>query len=69
MFVGKARRLERLTGDKHSSLLRKSINYRPKSFISLDPGHIDVIKPFFLSTDAAVRKLGVLSAEFFSSIV
>jgi hypothetical protein len=32
-------RLEWLTMDKHSSLSRKLVNYREKSFITLTPGH------------------------------
>ncbi len=38
-------RLERLAMDKHSSLLRKSVNYGQKSFTTLGPG-VDVIKLF-----------------------
>jgi len=30
--------MEKLTNDKHSSLLRKSVNYGQKSFITLGPG-------------------------------
>ena len=38
-------KLERLTKDEHSSLLRKSVNYRRKSFRVQAPGP-DVIKLF-----------------------
>ena len=38
-------RLERLARDKRSSLLRKLVNYGPKSFITLGPGP-NVIKYF-----------------------
>jgi hypothetical protein len=37
-----------LAGDKHSSLLRKSVNYGQKSFITLGPG-ANVIKLFSIS--------------------
>jgi hypothetical protein len=33
-------RLEKLTNDKHSSLLWKTIIYRQKSFIALGPGQM-----------------------------
>ncbi len=38
-------RLEKLARDKHSVLLRKFVNYRQKSFITLTPG-ANVIKLF-----------------------
>ncbi len=63
MFVGKARslpqsasltrkhstRLERIAIDKHSSLLRKSVNYGRKKFYSTGPCIFQLIFGYFLS--------------------
>jgi hypothetical protein len=44
-------RLEKFTKDKHSSLLRKSVIYGQKSFLTLGPGFI-VLKSTFFVTDS-----------------
>jgi hypothetical protein len=49
--------LERLDRDKHSSLLRKSVNYSCKSFIGLAP-RVNLIKKFGVNLLTLFCKLG-----------
>ncbi len=48
-YVQHMTRLEKLAKYKHSSLLRKSVNYGQKSFITMDPGVNGI--PFFFVSD------------------
>ncbi len=59
--------LERLARDKHSSLYRKSINYRKKSFIRLATG-VNVIKlfcPYFANFSNELERLSLASLCLF----